>query len=443
MAYLQADEKLQQDPNNAQAQAQAQLGGQPSSVAPMVGGGSSQVGSGVSTAGTKAGGTGGWTNIQAYLNANKQDTGSAQTLQSKVGSEFDKEKSNLQNKATETANQAVSQADTIKKASDTAQQYIDQAGQAYNWGGQQNDQYNTAKSTLSNAIRSEYQGPKNFQYGLGNQSQQYASALGSNEAFDQFMGDIYQQNAGGKLSSGGRELQKQLDVNNSALADTKNKLLSQWSGLNQFRDQTIADTDKKIRDAEQGYRVNQSALKDYLSNRAGTLESDIAKQESDAKKEYETLLAEGPDKNKEYADYYNKYKIYAPPTDLNVGDVWGQDKSARGLIDHAQRGYLGAGNVVNGHWDKDTINSAIDSGNWGEVDKAYKERTAAQGGDPSRASYEDIKDFFKPYIGAREYDNSLNKKYSNTADKEERQFNFLSDLLGLAKTKEQGFKVRG
>ena len=94
MAYIQ-DDQIQ---SNGQGSAQPGQGSAPSSTSVTAdpsqslstgGASSSDVGSGVSTAGVGAGGTGGWTNIQAYLNANKGNTSTADTLGKDVNSQFD------------------------------------------------------------------------------------------------------------------------------------------------------------------------------------------------------------------------------------------------------------------------------------------------------------------------------------------------------------------
>ena len=204
MVLYEEDKDKLVDPNNPNAQAQSQQA-QPvqlgSSGGALAGSGSSQPGSGgnVSTAGTNAGG-GGWTNIQSYLKANEGNTGTAKALESQVGGTFDQESQNFQNQSQETKQKAQKQVEENKVGQDQASQMIQQASQGYNYGGPQAQNYNQNVSRLKGALSAQYQGPRDFAYGMGGETQQYGSGLKEN--FGGLMEGVYNKAAGGAMGSG-------------------------------------------------------------------------------------------------------------------------------------------------------------------------------------------------------------------------------------------------
>lgn len=225
--------------------------------APLVGQGSSQVGSaGVSQAGTGAGG-GGWTNIQAYLKANEGNTQSANALNKDVGSQFDQEKSGLESKASETK----AQADAQNKAPSLDDAYNDFGG-----AGQQ----------LKDYLNQAYGGPKTFDYGMGAKTQEYGDSLGSRDGFQGLMQGLYNRSAGGAMTTGQRSLQQQLDVNNPQLAQAQGDLSNQYKQLQALAGKTAGDVNSYLQNAETQRQAGQQDTRSQITSRA-----DAAKAEAD------------------------------------------------------------------------------------------------------------------------------------------------------------------
>jgi hypothetical protein len=395
MAYLQADDKLQQDnqdPNQKLGGQQTDSGG-----SAIVGGDSANVATGTSTAGIGAGGTGGWTNIQSYLNANKGvDTGADKLLNDNVGGEFSKEKSNLESDATKAKTDAQAQSAPINDVKAHADDYLKQGTNDYTWQGAKGDGYNKALSSFQGALNGQYQGPKNYSYAMGDKAQQYGSNLGSDDAFNNMLGDMYQNKAGGQLSSGGRELQKQLNISNEPLAQTRQKLLADYSGLGNYRDQTVQDTNQALTGAENDYRTGQNSLRDFLTNKATGNESDLAKAESDARSGYQTDYT-----NKNFQNGTASAQDIQNLQDTEQGDEAAQVKRAQETGDWSSFGYDRNGGINNAEFMKNL---------YGGLPGFYKDEDA---------------------------------KYGNTGDEQKRQYNLIQEILGNSAHKDQGFKVRG
>jgi hypothetical protein len=445
MAYILDDpEKQQQDPNQQnqqaqpgalQAQNQMNMTSDAGYVGNTVGGGSSPV---VSTAGIGKGGTGGWTNVQAYMNANRGDTGSANMLQDKVGTQFSKERSDLQTQADNTKSEAQKAAGSVLEAKNSMGDWLDQAGQAYQYapepkgsgkatGGTSSGQF-SEKATptnpnvnygdssvydeyinkFKNVLSSQYGGPTSFDHSFSDQTQDYGRNLGDNGAFNQMLGDMYQERAGGPLAKGNRLLQEQLDVSNDSLVNTRQSLLDQYAGLGDLRDQTVRDTTAALSDAANQYRVNQNALRDYLGNTANQLDTSISKQEAAARAAYANALKSGSG-------------LRAAP--LNY-ELPGAGPTGSGLKDqYANLGIL-----------KDDMT-------WADLQKEqdnFGKLWSPSSPNPSA-----------PYLWSNM--NALNswyagqdEKYAMTADAEERKWNAIQDILETeAERKKQGFSVRG
>lgn len=283
MAYI---ENKEEDLINGQ-QGQAPQGSQP-----LVGGESQLVGngSGVSQAGVGAGGTGGWTNIQAYLGANKGDQGSAQALNKTVGSQFDNERKTFETDSKSTLGNAQKQVDDSRVSNEQADQSIKSAAENYSWDGNQKSEYSDGVAKMQNALNSQYAGPTNYTYNLGTQTQNYGNQLKDNTGFDALMKNVYSGAAQKPLSSGQFALQKQLDVNNQGLVDTRKNLSGAYDQLGSDRDKTVADTTSALGGYEQAFRTNQSALRDYLGQQSNKYDTAATQAEIDARKAYDTAF---------------------------------------------------------------------------------------------------------------------------------------------------------
>lgn len=261
MAILPQDDKQNTQP-----------GQQGSSANPIAGQGASGsvagAGPQVSTAGVGAGGTGAWTNIQSYLQANQGNNSSADALNSQVGSSFDKDQKNLNDQSSQAKQQAQSATQATNIGQDQASKMIQQAGGQYQYnpqGGSQSQDYQKSLDPLKTALSAQYQGPNQFSYGLSADSQNYGTGLGSDQGFQGVMNNVYNKAAGGQINSGQLALQNQLDTGNQALADTRNNLLSRYSGLNQGVTDTNSSTQQAIKDAQNQFSTQQQGLRDYLT----------------------------------------------------------------------------------------------------------------------------------------------------------------------------------
>lgn len=222
------------------------------------------------SAGVGSGGTQGWTNIQSYLTANKDNTGSQDSLKNTVGSEFDKEQKNLDDSSSKAKSDAQSEVDKYKIGQDQASQMITDMGSRYNYSGKQDDTYNGYQNQFQNSLNATYGGPQSYSYGMGQKAQDYGSSLGNDQGFDTMMSGIYNQAAGGALNQGSLDLQHALDRNNQGLQNTRQNLLQQYAGLQGNVTNTVQNTDAAVKQAQRDFSGNQSALRSYLLGQRDT-----------------------------------------------------------------------------------------------------------------------------------------------------------------------------
>lgn len=262
MAYLVEDDKQQQ---NGQNQSPNTMGAQVSGGAPAIvsGGG----GGGVSQAGVGKGGTGGWTNIQAYLGANEGNKqGSANLLQNKVGQTFQSEASRLAEESNKAKQEAATKVSENTLSRDQAKEKLNSLAGQYNYKAPQSEEYNQGVNKLKTASTYQYDGPTSFSYGMGGQTQEYGSGLNSDPAFSQIMTSLYGQAANGQLGRGQATLQKQLDVNNEQLAGVRDNLRGQYGQLQQNVADTTRVTDESVRDAARMAAENVNSVNNYLGD---------------------------------------------------------------------------------------------------------------------------------------------------------------------------------
>lgn len=307
MAIIQ-DDSLTQDPNSQGSAAQGQGSAQSSDQGGDVqsSSGSTDVGSNVSTAGVGAGGTGGWTNIQAYLNANQGNTGSADALSSSVGGKFDSEASRISSDADQKKSAAMQAAQTpaglgITKSKSTADsqtpdqvapptpdqqaitdrdKYQNQAGKPtavdpsgmYGGSGANYAEYQPQIDASRNYLSSQYSGGNQVAYQPDSSIQEIGGELGDDSKFNALMDSTYAQKAGGQLSSGQLSLQHQLDQESPSVAAARKALASRYGGL-----QTLAgDKSKEVNDAltsgAQAYSQGQDGYRQTLRSQMADLE---------------------------------------------------------------------------------------------------------------------------------------------------------------------------
>ena len=254
MAYLAEDDKLQ-DPNNPSTQTdQQQAGSTPGTTSAP---GSSDVGTGVSAAGVGAGGTGGWTNIQAYLNANKGNNTTVDALNNQVGGAFQKDQDAL----TSSADKAES--DATSNAFMGHEKFQENTAQALSKSNQSD-----AESALKQYLNGTYKGPTEYNYGLSADTQNYGQGLQSDDNFQGLLNNVYNKAAGGQISTGQLALQKQLDYNNPNFAETKDKLNSQYSALQSLAGLRVPQVQNAVNSARDNYESGKSAYRDFISSEA-------------------------------------------------------------------------------------------------------------------------------------------------------------------------------
>lgn len=274
MAIVEQDDKQNpdgtQDPSQTGGQASTQSALSPGASAPGSFSTSSTPVSGGSPGVSGAGGTNGWTNIQAYLNANQGNNSSANALNNQVGSAFNQDKQNLESSSAQAKQQAQAQVDQNNISQDKASSLIQDAGKNYSYGsGPQSSQYQGDIGQLTGALSAKYNGPTDYNYGLSQDTQNYGQALGNDQGFQGVMSALYNNAAGGSMGQGAMALQTQLDQDNPAVAQARQNLLSQYSGLTNEQNQTVADTQNAIKQAQSNFGDNQNSLKSYL-NQMGT-----------------------------------------------------------------------------------------------------------------------------------------------------------------------------
>ncbi len=449
MAIIADDQdKLNQDPN-AQAQQQGAPGissGGPTTVSG--GQSSSDVGGAVSTAGVGAGGTGGWTNIQAYLDANKGDTGSAQALDKTVTGQLDAEKNAYTQDSSKFLNEAKSKVATNKIDNSKADELLNQATGLYSYGASDNPKnrplsygdtgqtrlvkttpggatppdataqtadpdlkYEDVVGKMKHALTDTYSGPREYNYAIGNQAAEYGANLNDNQGFDGLMKHIYQKAAPGGLSSGQTELQKQLDVNNTGLVDKRKELQGKYSELTAGRDKTVADTTAGLSALQDDYGANQRNLQSYLGKKSNDYDTKVKQAEADAR-----------------AAYNNTYtNDQTGKASVGWDEMTGDTDYWRGAIATRQGIDAYSNNLT---WKQMQNEQSNREYNW-----KTGRNTLWYGGEPE---FDQRLDELNNFYGEQD------KKYGNTADQEERSFNALQDFLNTGAAKrEQGFKVGG
>jgi hypothetical protein len=416
VAYILADDKLK-DQNQADPNQQGQNLSQGSNVV----GGSGFSQAPTSTAGVGAGGTGGWTNIQAYLNANQGDQGGTKLLNDNVGSQFDTEKSGLQSKANEATTQAQAQVGQVNSVKDNAQSLVDKGGAARDWGGNHGSDYNNALNSFKSALGGQYQGPKSFDYGFQDKTNNYGSALGSDESFSNLMNDFYAQKGGGTLNSGGRELQKQLNVSNEGLASARQALLQKYGDLGNQQAQTVKGTSDAIAKAQSDYTGGQGAIRNFLSGKNQDYSREIGQAEQSARDAFGKDYGAKSGLNAAGYDYlttqYNPYP---------VGRVATEEEQA------ARDAYVQQYPLV-----QQRQAAGLLSDNLG-YDQLQKEQDLF--GNATGAASTNID---RNKAALEKFYGDQNAKFANTADEQKRKYNLIQEILGQNDLRSQGFKVRG
>lgn len=291
MAFLAQDDKQQQQPGQDPG-TQGQAGASGSGFAGSSGGSTSTQ---PSTAGVGSGGTGGWTNIQSYLQANQGNSNSANYLNQNAQNTYDQENKNFQDQSSQAKQQGQQQADSENVNQDAATKMINNAAQYYQYntaspqtngaagsvpgqtsatGSGQSDQYGQALQPIQQLLTAKYQGPSSFSYGMGADAQRYAQ-LGDDQAYHGVMNDLYNKAAGGTMGAGSLALQQQIDQDNPALNQARQNILGQYSGLQSQEQQGTQDTNAALQNAQNQFTQNQQNFRNTLTGMGGQDKSAI------------------------------------------------------------------------------------------------------------------------------------------------------------------------
>jgi len=322
MAFLGEDDKLKQD---AEQQGQQVGGGGQSFVS---GQGSNDVGQATSSAGVTGGGGGNWTNIQAYMNANKDYSKSSDLLAKHVGGELEKEKSNIDT-GSQQALDASNKAKGFDYSVDEANKDLNSASNMYNWNSKNSGLYGNAQQKISNRnnapavdqfgknaadyqkkyqdyMAQSYNGPKEWSYGVGAQAQDYAKNLKDDNAFNNMMTGVYQKQSGSRLTPGQLALQNQLNVaDGSKLSETRKDYQNKYGDLMNYASGKSASTTEALRNNEAHLRDTQNAIKDSMLKRLSGTESEISSIEDDQKQKLAQFRADAAKNPVQWVDPYS------------------------------------------------------------------------------------------------------------------------------------------
>jgi hypothetical protein len=444
MAYLD-DTKKQQGDVTGQDPTQAQVPG--GGGGGDVGGGGQTGTGGVSTAGIGAGGQGNWTNIQAYLQANQGDNGSAKNLTDKAESQFGQEKQNMQDQSGQFLKGAQDQVAKSSIDSTQADKMIGDAATNYDYGGNQNQQYKDTASRMQSALNDQYSGPTSYSYNLSAPTQNYGDNLGNEAGFKNMMTNLYSEKAGSPLSTGQATLQSQFDANNSALNQARQKELGSYGNLQQQQNKTNTDASNQLGQDQKQYMTNQNNLKSYLGGQTGALDTSINKQQEDAKQAYQNTftgaangvtslqnnIADQIDKtygNNGYQGdnaFYGVDKYVGGPGSVGGAPTW------KGVSDYLGDGHSGINQ--NQLYNQEYYQHVGDQGGAGNpqtrVDQIMPSLNAMEQGYKTDATNR-LNDFYK----------QQDDKYAGTADTDKRKYNAIQDFLGSTTKKTAGFKER-
>lgn len=440
MDFGNTDEKLLDQ--NGQPQTQTQSQG-PGSTVDTSSGGSNIVGAGTGTAPQTAGAggtTGGWTNIQNYLNANESDQGGAQLLKNDANKKISDETSRIDADADKYRDGQTAKFQSSNIGQDQMKNLYSNAVSAYNWDSPQtpnstkdfknptvkyglnpNTDYRNSVSKVSNYMNTAWQDPEAWNATIGSDVQGFNGKLKDDSAFQSYMGDLYEGAAGHSLNAGQRALQNQFDVNNENTRAAREEALKGLAGLETHvndRAKELGDYNSKLGDE---YRTNQNANRDFLTNNLQSLSGQIQGAESRAKSDYNNDFNNG---KSGFSSFH--YGYYYPGS-----NTFGEDRS-----------------------NQENLGIVSPNSTWSQLQREkdmyapteYYSRWAStpQAGNEWRQYGDDLENRHGAMAALNNFYSGEDAKYNNTADAEKRSWNVLADFLGLSDPrKTQGFKVRG
>lgn len=237
-------------------------------LAPQADANAAPLGQPTATMGGK-GGSGGWTNIQNYLQANQGGNNPSNILQQQVGSTYDKEKQTLEDTASKTKTAAAEEAKRTDIGKDKASKLVEAAGQKYQYNvPTQSSDYQTAIKAIQDPLGYTYNKPI-YDYAVSAPFQKYQAGL-SKEAspgqFNQMMADVYGGIAGRGLSSGQKALQTQLQGGDEQFDPIRQALATKYGEYNPLVEQTRKDVGTEIENQGKTFEDNKNK---YLETLAG------------------------------------------------------------------------------------------------------------------------------------------------------------------------------
>lgn len=218
-----------------------------------------------------------FTNIQAYLNANKGNTGSAGALTGQVNNDINSE----QSKFNDQLQKDVTQSDAEKQKTNIGQDQASNLIQQATANGTGSQAYEDSRKALGSALNSQYGGPNSVGYNYGNDFNTYATGLGANATPEQrqaAMNNIYRMGSGGQIGAGALALQTQLDTDPQAQAAIESARQGALSNIANYQNQVgtkTTDANNQIAANKAAFGDNQNNLRSYLLGQGQGAESGL------------------------------------------------------------------------------------------------------------------------------------------------------------------------
>lgn len=267
MAFLAQDDKLQSEGQGSADLGQGQALNNQASSAPLINSGGSLAGSQVSTAGVGKGGRGSFTNIQAYLEANKGNNSTGEAIASNVGSAFDGEQKKIEDDSASKISEGQAKLESVKGLRT-------RAGQFDFSDGSDDPAKKAQADEIKQGLAGQYSAPR-VAYTIGNEANQYGQQLQNDQGFDALLDQTYNKAAGGQISSGQKALQRQLDLNNDQLTGKRQDLAARYKALEGIASTKAADTNSALSGFETGYQSEIDGTKTDLGNSRTSLETQL------------------------------------------------------------------------------------------------------------------------------------------------------------------------
>jgi predicted acetyltransferase len=198
---------------------------------------------------TSGGNTQPWTNIQAYLGANKDNNSSSKLLEDNVGGALDTEQKRFDKESTDITNQGKTKAEDSTNIVNQFQPNLDQSA-----GGAGNSDY----SGKANSFLNSQFGIQSYTFATDGKAADSYNNLKKDDTFYNQQNDLYKKATGGQLSSGQGALQTQLDTNNENLANMRSGILKKYTGITDDVGTNINKVNTDLNGYQNTYDTNRS-----------------------------------------------------------------------------------------------------------------------------------------------------------------------------------------